>query len=389
MGEFQKGGSCSRDRDIEVKNDHEPTQEASFRWQFHDRLRQLGYRSPREIKTKFDLEGNAGPDLTIIALIVELEVAQCDVQETLRSRRGILRTVAREKNSSSIAVEWQVRDNLRRKLVYEATTRGAYRDSGFHDIRTNEARTLERAFLEAADALFADEAFAKLLDPGVSALPARADLDGAAPKLELTLKSGTCQTGIQRFRNRYEVLERGTATIRTVRGHGSGFLVSDDGYVLTNEHVVGNAREVVVVMNENEYVGRVVAAAPARDVALIEIDAPPPNSALPLCREMAAVGDEVYVIGTPLDEELDLTVTKGIISQHRTVRGLRYYQTDASINSGNSGGPAFNENGDVIGIAVAGLFTEDGAGVGINYLIPIDDALRPLVETRQPASERR
>ena len=143
----------------------------------------------------------------------------------------------------------------------------------------------------------------------------------------------------------------------------------------------------LVLLGGEEYDGRVVATDPVRDVALVELEELPPGVPLEVCRARSAVGDTVYVIGTPLDEKLSLTVTKGIISQHRTMREQPYHQTDAVINKGNSGGPAVNEQGEVIGVAVAGLFAKDGAGMGIGYLIPIDEALRALIAP--PASGAR
>ena len=89
-------------------------------------------------------------------------------------------------------------------------------------------------------------------------------------------------------------------------------------------------------------------------------------------------GDTVYVIGTPLDVSLSNTVTKGVYSAHRRLNGLPFYQTDAAINAGNSGGPAFNEQGELVGISVAGLFTREGASLNVNYLIPIDNAVTIL-----------
>jgi S1-C subfamily serine protease len=124
-----------------------------------------------------------------------------------------------------------------------------------------------------------------------------------------------------------------------------------------------------------------------RDVALVELDELPPYEPLAVCRARADVGETVYVVGTPLDEKLSLTVTKGIISQHRTLKDQTYYQTDAVINKGNSGGPAFNEQGEVIGIAVAATFARGGGGLGINYLIPIDDALAAVIAS-PPAARR-
>jgi serine protease Do len=89
-------------------------------------------------------------------------------------------------------------------------------------------------------------------------------------------------------------------------------------------------------------------------------------------------GDEIYVIGTPLDLSLSETITKGIVSAERIIDGQPYLQTDAAINPGNSRGPAFDANGELVAIAVAGIFTSSGASVNINYLIPIDEAMKSL-----------
>jgi S1-C subfamily serine protease len=84
------------------------------------------------------------------------------------------------------------------------------------------------------------------------------------------------------------------------------------------------------------------------------------------------------VVGTPLDERLDFSISRGIISARRVLDQRNYYQTDAAVNPGNSGGPVFNGSGNVIGITVAGLFTKDGSSMNITYVIPILDALEAL-----------
>ena len=91
-----------------------------------------------------------------------------------------------------------------------------------------------------------------------------------------------------------------------------------------------------------------------------------------------SLGEEIYVVGTPLDERLDFSISRGIISARRTLDEKSYYQTDAAVNPGNSGGPVFNSSGNAIGITVAGLFTRDGGSRNINYVIPILDALDAL-----------
>jgi S1-C subfamily serine protease len=94
--------------------------------------------------------------------------------------------------------------------------------------------------------------------------------------------------------------------------------------------------------------------------------------------QVVSLGEEIYVVGTPLDERLDFSISRGIISARRTLDKRSYYQTDAAVNPGNSGGPVFNSSGNVIGITVAGLFTRDGGSRNINYVIPILDALDAL-----------
>jgi len=85
-----------------------------------------------------------------------------------------------------------------------------------------------------------------------------------------------------------------------------------------------------------------------------------------------------YVVGTPLDKQLDFSISRGIISARRIMGEQNYYQTDAAINPGNSGGPVFNSSGNVIGITVASLLTKDGASRNIYYVISILDALDAL-----------
>ncbi len=137
------------------------------------------------------------------------------------------------------------------------------------------------------------------------------------------------------------------------RGVGSGFIVSPEGIVLTNAHVVADADEVTVKLtDQREFTAKVLGSDPTTDVAVLKIDA----KELPVVRigDPAAtrVGDWVVAIGTPYG--LDNTVTSGIVSaKSRALPGdtvVPFIQTDAAVNPGNSGGPLFNLNGEVIGI---------------------------------------
>ena len=157
---------------------------------------------------------------------------------------------------------------------------------------------------------------------------------------------------------------------RRERSLGSGFLVNANGLILTNDHVVANAEQIVVrMLDQREYQARVLGRDPKTDLALIKIDA---GGNLPYLSlgdsDRMRIGDWVLAIGNPFG--LDHTVTSGIISGRGRAIGAGPYdsflQTDASINPGNSGGPLLNLNGEVIGIATAIL----AQGQGIGFAIP-------------------
>lgn len=165
-------------------------------------------------------------------------------------------------------------------------------------------------------------------------------------------------------------------TIKNIGAHGSGFIISQDGYILTNQHVVGASETVTVALNNGiEIDGQVVRTAEFRDVALVKI--PIRNlKPLPLKMTYADIGTEVYAIGAPIDTELRGSISSGIVSTYRrnTEEDQTYLQSDAIVNGGNSGGPLITKNGQVVAITVA----KHAGGEGISYFIPIDSALKTL-----------
>jgi len=156
------------------------------------------------------------------------------------------------------------------------------------------------------------------------------------------------------------------------QGSGSGFVISADGYILTNNHVVEDASELrVSLANGDELVATLVGTDPEIDVALIKVEPEAPLSALTMgSSDQLRVGDWVIAIGNPLD--YDHTVTAGIVSaKGRVINATTYddfIQTDASINPGNSGGPLLNTSGQVVGINTA----VSRFGQGIAFSVPID-----------------
>ncbi len=175
------------------------------------------------------------------------------------------------------------------------------------------------------------------------------------------------------------------ANIVPQRGMGSGLIVTPDGYILTNAHVVEEARRLeVTLLDGKTFPAKVVGGDLSRDVALIKID--PKGAKLPVITlgssKNLRVGQAVYAIGNPFG--LNSTLTTGVISSlGRTLRAENgrlmenIIQTDAAINPGNSGGPLLNSQGELIGINTA-IFSPSGASSGIGFAVPVDSARRIL-----------
>jgi serine protease Do len=167
-------------------------------------------------------------------------------------------------------------------------------------------------------------------------------------------------------------------------GSGSGVIISPDGYIVTNDHVINDADTVSVTLaDQQEYEAKVVGRDPKTDLAVLKIE---PNQTLPTAElgdsDQLNVGDWVVAIGNPFG--LNHTVTSGIVSAKGRVIGAGPYddfiQTDASINPGNSGGPLFDLNGNIVGINTA--IVPQGQGIGFAIPVNIAKVLLPqLVET--------
>lgn len=160
------------------------------------------------------------------------------------------------------------------------------------------------------------------------------------------------------------------------RGVGSGFILTADGYVMTNAHVVEGAEEVVVTLTDKrEFKAKIIGADKRTDVAVVKIDA----TGLPAVKvgdsNRLRVGEWVMAIGSPFG--LENTVTAGIVSAKQRDTGdyLPFIQTDVAINPGNSGGPLINMRGEVVGIN-SQIYSRSGGFMGISFAIPMDEAIR-------------
>jgi S1-C subfamily serine protease len=163
---------------------------------------------------------------------------------------------------------------------------------------------------------------------------------------------------------------KSTVTVKSTDGHGSGFIIGSDGYIVTNHHVVLDTVPPTVILNDgSEHTATVIRESLIHDLALLQIDTTGLTPLKISNNREVEIASDVYVIGTPTSEDLPQTVSRGIISGIRTPRpDARLLQTDASINGGNSGGPIINASGEVIGVVSTKIW---GFGIeGVAFGIP-------------------
>ena len=265
--------------------------------------------------------------------------------------------------SIKLVVDWEVwstRNNIKPAVVLHREVN--YVSYG------EKSRDLLRLALEQGARMLADEDTLVKLLKGRSAAEI---LDEAVLDIQ----------GVQatKFEQRKDMLSsqiKSVVTIKTSKGFGSGFFIDGNGHLITNEHVVNGQATITVVTNDGlEVEAKVIRQHPKADLALLQI-AIKGHSALPLSQEEAIIGEDLYAIGTPMDDAFGQSVSRGILSGKRVIEERQFLQTDVSINPGNSGGPLLNEAGEVVGIATLKI-SEVGIE-GLGFAIPIMDALRLL-----------
>jgi S1-C subfamily serine protease len=322
---------------------------------FDEELRKAGFSVPSE--SLFG-DGESGADLKVGVRIDDLKGRFCADCPNLFNPKGIPATIVMTSN-------WEVFSSLERKVVLAVTTTGGadYRGS----LRSSFMPAVYEGFRENVRLLLANPDFRRLVTTTVAPT---ATAPALPPTTPISFASARSATPL-------EQAARAVAIVYASDGSGSGFLIGQEGYLLTNQHVVGASKFVKVKWSGGgETLGEVVRADRRRDVALIKLDA---QGRAPLAIRGGDThqGEPVFAIGTPLDDSLQNTMTKGIVSASRSIDGLSFIQSDVAINHGNSGGPLIDEKGQVVGIAVLGLLP-GGASTGLNFFIPIDDALHAL-----------
>lgn len=247
----------------------------------------------------------------------------------------------------------------------------AYAVSGFSS-STNFRNYAEVILSKAAQEMKDDEEFQEAFE--------KHGLTELSNKIGAGLKIAPAPLLLEGVKADVKSLLPSVVTVLTDNKFGSGFVVDKRGYILTNYHVIAGEDTIEVKLNNGTKILATVAKYnPIEDLALLKVnDADLP--ALSLRKTLPDVGGEVIAIGTPFDRELAQTVTKGIVSGIRELGAYKYIQFDASVNSGNSGGPLFDSRGNVIGV-VTWKISSSGRGratEGLSFAIPIEQALEYL-----------
>lgn len=265
---------------------------------------------------------------------------------------------------ATVIIRWSLYDVQAEKTVYKITT-GGYSNT---QTKMTEKEVLKLAFKDALNTFTINKEVIKYMyESELGAV-----LNSNVIIIPKVLRAENINS------NFTEKAMQASVTIKSSTGHGSGFLISSNGYLLTNYHVIADSTELQVIFQNGLILPlQILAFDKKNDVALCKIPGKGYN-VLPMDTNsvIKKIGSDVLAIGTPQDIKLGQTITKGIISGLREIKGNSYIQTDVSINSGNSGGMLINKDGDVIGIVSAKI---KGEGIeGLGFAIPIARAINAL-----------
>ena len=338
---------------------------------FHETLTRLGFRVAGDPTDLFrDAEAPAG-DLQVGALITDYSFSACGGFRPGEQKLDLETAIGT--GVGQMTVEWQIHvPALSRTIARIRTTVRV--ETATPVINAPEA--IYQALLrDSLRALAADDGFRKAVTTPIRAASGLVEPQPGEP---LRLASGRTPASVPDA-------HRAVAAVMTGASLGTAFLVSDQGYLLTNRHVVGSTRLLKLRWSDgSESIGEVIRSDAGRDVALIRTD-PRPGPVLRLRSEPVRQGETVFALGTPMETRLQGTLTRGVISASRTLAGYRFIQSDAAVNPGNSGGPLLDESGRVVAMTVSRYASEPTDRIqGLNFFIPIEDALSFLALTLEP-----
>jgi len=301
----------------------------------------------------------AKPGLRVDATVGEMSAKLC------------ARSAGRVTGQLAMTVAWRISDPVQDRLLATVETHasGEIGEGAAGDI----GPLLDAAFRGNAEALAADPAFQKALKPPPRprAKPRPPEIEMPLAEMRLGLIGAAAPMALGRASD-------GVVSILNGGQFGSGVLITADGYLLTNDHVVGRSKTVIVRWPDGtETPGDVVRSQRRRDVALIKT-APPNVRPLAIRSRPVELAETVYAIGTPRETDFAGTLTRGVVSTaRRVVDGQGFIQSDVAVTHGNSGGPLLDEKGWIVGLADL-IYEPGGVSQNINFFLPIDEALKAL-----------
>lgn len=323
-------------------------------------LRGLGYLDALEEQSAFSRSATPNADYELAGSVRGIEAHFCS--DGPRSTNG----------GVWMQVRWELFASKQQRVVHSVTTEGSYATAKFAETSIDEV--FEAAFGVALRNALADATMASQLrsEPATAAAAAAAVASSSWPRLSVASSPGAGDQPDAEF----TIHRSAVVTVMSGVGAGSGFYIDPTGYLLTNHHIVGDAKYVKIrLASGREIVGEVVRSDAPRDVALVKTEAVALR-ALPVASQPPGVGDEVVAIGSPYGETFASSLSKGVLSGTAMVRDFRFLQSDVKVLPGSSGGPLVRRDGAVVGIVQGGVGASPGAAV--NLFVPIDEALSRL-----------
>ncbi len=363
IGTLKFGPQCRPAGPITWKGGRLVLDVAEFDEVFREEFENANYTVVGDPEALFDDPSSWQAEFLIGAIITDIDISLCTWG-------------TKSKGETYLKVDWQVYSRLDRKVVYKTTTEGSYEITEFRSGADYDLYFY--AFGIAIQNLLADQKFYALV-AGETLV--------AAPSPEsfgklILAKSTPFNRQIEKTINDVRM---GVVTVFAGEGHGSGFFIDSEGHMLTSAHVVRGAKFIKIkLVTGREILGEVLRKNPQMDIALIKVGEQ--NMVpVPVNERELNVGVPVYAIGSPLDQVLGSTVTRGILSAYRTLEGRTFIQSDVNILPGNSGCPLVDQKGNAIGVGVSAVFLGE-APAGLNFFVPINHALDALnIEMVAPA----
>jgi S1-C subfamily serine protease len=352
LGEFASGNSgCHNQRQSVNTGGSFKLDIAKYRDVFSGIMKNHGYPVDDQVELFQDSKERVA-DLQVGARVIEVTLNECFPNMIQNNLRAI--------GNAYLKIEWSVYSTIEKKVVFVTDTEG----STYTEIESaiGEPGILRPAMADAVERLASDAKYREIVDPPTVIRVA------TGPRIKIR----ATKAFIGDLKNNIEGIRKSVVTVTANKGTGSGFIISEDGTVVTVEHVVSGSKFVKVnTAAGKECYGEVAAVSKQRDLAIIRLDCGG-LTPLPVARAKIVEGREVFAVGTPLSEALEFSVTKGVVSGMRKFNELDYIQSDVSVFPGSSGGPLLDSSGNVVGVTSGGIGAR-GAPVGVNFFIPLLD----------------